>query len=89
MTAHEKKANKAKDEFIAILVENGWTEDSYGNLKTEKNNRALRIHFKERVARYEVKIAGGSWMRLYSCNVIDLKAEIDDTGKLQMKNWKR
>lgn len=77
------------DEFISFVTKNSdWRLDSWGNLKRTKNGREYRIHFKTRVARYEIKSSFGEWTRLYSADLRKLSAYINDEGRLILKGFK-
>jgi hypothetical protein len=89
MTKYEKLVESKQKAFEEVLLSNGWARDSYGNLKEQKDSKSYRIKFQKRVARYEVRISDGSWLHLYSCKLEELSAYVDESGKLQMKNWQR
>ena len=47
-----------------------------------KNGRSYRIKFKDRVARYEALAESGTWVRLGSANIADLRAYVDLDGTI-------
>jgi hypothetical protein len=76
-------------QFKTFVVKHGnWKEDAWGNLVTVRDGKQVRIHFKQRVARMEVKSASGIWNRLYSAPLKNLEALIVE-GKLKIKGFKR
>lgn len=89
MTKIQKEKQNRKEDFIKACEYHGWVMNRWGALEKMKNGRSYRIKFKDRVARYEALAESGTWVRLGSANIADLRAYVDLDGQFKMSGFKR
>ena len=68
-----------RDAFIATMAQHLgkpdslWVKDRYGNYLRHHNGRVIRLHIKDLVVRFEVKMPWGVWVRHRSAYFKDVK----------------